>query len=226
LVERGLRWVTDTVWHPHAQDYVFRSSQIRSRPVRAIGRTGLSCGYYVGSQMVLDAAWDYDLVEAQARYAIDYLPAVKDFLQNCPGVIKVEEYVDHILAVHYSHLELARKALSESPLARQHTYSQCPPDADCLLVFPAHMSKAVALRRVQRELRIDARETLVAVDGTNDLPLLSPEIAAWQVAPSNAIAEVKERIERNRGVVSSQPYSDGVIDGIRSLLMRAGVPPE
>jgi hypothetical protein len=44
FTEAGGLWTTCTTWHPYMQEEIFRISSLKSRPARAIGRTGFNCG--------------------------------------------------------------------------------------------------------------------------------------------------------------------------------------
>ena len=218
LHESGVMWATNTAWHPYGQERVFAASNLRTRPVRAIGSTGLRCGSYVDGTLVLDAAWDYFLTEAQARYAIDILPRAKEVLNAARSVDFVEEYFDYILAVTYRDRDSFVTDWREHEALQAQTILQFPRERPCALVLPAHMSKGYALERVQKTLGISPEETMVAADGTNDLTMLEPEVARWQVAPANAVDEVKQRVIANNGVVASRAHSDGVVDAARELM--------
>ena len=91
-------------------------------------------------------------------------------------------------------------------------------DTARLLISPYYLSKAVAVKRIQKQLNISSEFTMIAGDGINDLPMLERNIAAMQIAPSNALSQVKKKVKQNGGVIGTLPYSDGVLEAARKLL--------
>ena len=86
----------------------------------------------------------------------------------------------------------------------------------------AAYSKGTALSEIARRLDISSDLILAAGDHLNDLPMLSREHARWLVAPSNAIARVKEAVRRQDGFVSDEPHGLGVARGVQFFLRSAG----
>ncbi len=76
--------------------------------------------------------------------------------------------------------------------------------------------KGSALAELCRLEGIARENVLCAGDHFNDLPMLDTVRAAMLVCPSNAIDPVKEAVLAGGGHVASQPFSDGVAEGIRS----------
>jgi HAD superfamily hydrolase (TIGR01484 family) len=79
-------------------------------------------------------------------------------------------------------------------------------------------SKGTALGEIARRHGISPDQVVAAGDHLNDLPMLSSRYARWLIAPSNAIAVVKESVRRQGGHVSEEPCGHGVAQGLRSLL--------
>ena len=79
-------------------------------------------------------------------------------------------------------------------------------------------NKGTALSEICRMLGVSAKETFVAGDHFNDLPMLQRKRAAWLAAPANAIAEVQETVREQGGYVSPFSAGDGVADALRQCL--------
>jgi HAD superfamily hydrolase (TIGR01484 family) len=79
-------------------------------------------------------------------------------------------------------------------------------------------NKGSALGEIARRLQISSESIVAAGDHLNDLPMLSTQYARWLIAPSNAIPAVKEAVRQQHGHVSDERCSDGVCQGLRSLL--------
>ncbi len=78
--------------------------------------------------------------------------------------------------------------------------------------------KGSALGELSRHLGIHADQVVAAGDHVNDLSMLSHRYARWLIAPSNAVAEVKETVARQAGVLSPHPCGHGVEHGLRTIL--------
>jgi len=76
-------------------------------------------------------------------------------------------------------------------------------------------NKGSALGEIARRLGIDRGEVFAIGDHLNDLPMLSREYARFIAAPSNAIALVKETMQRAEGFISRHPHRHGVADAIK-----------
>jgi HAD superfamily hydrolase (TIGR01484 family) len=87
----------------------------------------------------------------------------------------------------------------------------------------AAYSKGTALSEIARRLSVGPDLILAAGDHLNDLPMLSREHARWLVAPSNAIALVKDAVRKQDGFVSDEPHGHGVARGVQFFLESAGV---
>jgi len=74
------------------------------------------------------------------------------------------------------------------------------------------------LSEIARRLGVSRDHVLAAGDHLNDLPMLTRERARWLVAPSNAIALVKEAVRRQEGFVSDEPHGHGVARGLEFFL--------
>jgi len=88
----------------------------------------------------------------------------------------------------------------------------------------AAYNKGTALAELSRRLGLTPREVFAAGDHLNDLPMLSSSYARWLAAPDNAIERVKEAVLRQLGFVSSLAHGEGVADGLKHHLARAGHP--
>lgn len=81
--------------------------------------------------------------------------------------------------------------------------------------------KGSALGELSRHLGIHADHVVAAGDHVNDLSMLSHQYARWLIAPSNAVAEVKEKVSRQSGVIAPHPCGHGVEHGLRTVLASA-----
>lgn len=216
----GVLWVTCTTWHPYIQDKVFKASNLKSRPVRAIGRTSFNCGLYIDGKIYLDAEWDHEMISYKAEFNRKYLGIIREFLNSFIEEGELTEYFDYIFSLELSSLnrEEITEKFNSSKIVKEKTYFVFLPDGKTVMVFPWYLSKGLALKKVQNILGISPEFTMVACDGVNDLPMLEKNIAALQVAPANADPEVKEKVRMNGGIVSTLNYSDGVVESAKKLL--------
>ncbi|MCM8829945.1 MAG: HAD hydrolase family protein [Candidatus Omnitrophica bacterium] len=216
----GVLWATCTTWHPYIQDMVFKASSLKSRPVRAIGRTSLNCGLYINKKLYLDAGWDHEMLSYKVEFDKKYLHSVREFLKAYTQEGVLTEYFDYIFSLEFSSLNREEITLefNSCQVIKEKTYFVFPPDGKTVLVFPWYMSKGLAVKKIQKSLGISPEFTLVACDGVNDLTMLEKEISTLQVAPANADPEVKEKIKENGGFISSLFYSDGVVEAAKKLL--------
>lgn len=78
-------------------------------------------------------------------------------------------------------------------------------------------NKGSALAEIGRRLGVAAEEIAAAGDHLNDLPMLCSRYARWLIAPSNAIAPVKEAVLRQNGYVSELANGNGVAWGLEKI---------
>jgi len=220
ISEKGVVWATCTTWHPYIQERVFKVSNLKSRPIRAIGRTSLNCGLYINGELYLDAEWDNEMISYKAEFHREYLLPLKEFLNDFAKAGKLTEYFDYIFSIELPVIN--RKEITErhnsNDIIREKTYLLFMPDGKTFLIFPWYLSKGLAVRKVQNIIGIPPQFTMIAADGVNDLPMLEKGVASLQVAPANADPEVKEKVRENGGIVSELSYSDGVVEAARKLL--------
>lgn len=222
IQDQGIAWVTNTTWHPIGQDEVFQRSDLRSRPLRMIGRTGLVCGMYHQEELVLDAAWDQSITESQYQYARQFLPKLGEAIRSFPEVDQSSTTFDLITNIHTDNPGLVDDRLHEIPGFDLRAYVEHNADPRQLNVFPSYMSKGSALKRVQLELGVGPEETLVAGDGFNDLPMMHPDVAHHSICPVNAQETVKCHVQAHNGHVATLPFGDGLVQAAISILARCG----
>jgi hydroxymethylpyrimidine pyrophosphatase-like HAD family hydrolase len=83
-------------------------------------------------------------------------------------------------------------------------------------------NKGTALSEISKRLGIGAERVFAAGDHLNDLPMLMTQFARHLSAPANAIAAVKEAVQRQNGFVSDLPQGHGVAEGLEFHLQKAG----
>ena len=219
ISSQGVLWATCTTWHPYSQDQVFEASVLKSRPVRALGRTSLSSGLYINGRLYLDAEWEHEMVFKKVDFDGNYAQEIRKYLRSCPEILSVIEYFDYIFEVEYkTDKKSISRILKSNQAIKKQTYRMFSSEAPSVAIYPSYMSKGVAVKRLQKTLGISAELTLVAADGINDMPMLKKSVASLQVAPANADGQVKKAVRRNGGIVGTIPYSDGVIEAAKKLL--------
>jgi len=217
ISSHGTLWATCTSWHPYIQDKVFRESKLKSRPVRLLGGTGLYCGVYSENRLYLDAEWDVEMISLKSDFGNNYAAKIKDFLKGSRQLEGFIEYEEHIFGIKSKGGKSLKKILGSCELFK-NTYILYSSDGTGGQIFPYYMSKGAAVNKIQKQLGILPENTIAAGDGTNDLSMMQKSVASYQIAPANADPQVKRVIRRNRGIVSSLLYSDGVVDAGRKIL--------
>lgn len=81
-------------------------------------------------------------------------------------------------------------------------------------------NKGSALGEITRLLGLNRSEVLAVGDHLNDLPMLSPEYAAFLAAPANAVPMVKKAVQAAGGYLSPRSHGNGVADAIKYYLAR------
>jgi HAD superfamily hydrolase (TIGR01484 family) len=113
----------------------------------------------------------------------------------------------------HDYLEVFCQGLNDLVVVRNDVYARFSHKA---------FNKGTALAEIARRLDVKPEEIVACGDHLNDLPMLSREFAHWLVAPVNAIAQVKEVVLRQNGIVSEKHCGHGVAHGIADVLRRAG----
>lgn len=78
-------------------------------------------------------------------------------------------------------------------------------------------NKGTALKKLASDLGMTREQILVAGDHLNDLPMLRAELARWVVAPSNAVPQVVQAVQREGGWLMERPASHGLSDALDRL---------
>lgn len=228
LDEMGVMWATNTTWGACGQDRLFRKSRLLSRPVRLLGRTGLHCGLYLDGRVVLDAAWDEWIAGEQWRYSREVIPPLLERLATDAGISLGTPTSDQQYPIRWITPPDASAIAGLEAILGGSFYYQAGSDGREGTLFPAFMSKGVALRRIQEEMGISAARTIVAGDGINDLPMFQPSLAGAMIAPANAHPLICRQVHLHGGIVSRKNFSEGVVDAVHSLASRgssqAGAP--
>lgn len=216
ISEKGIFWATATTWHPQMQDRVFKRSKLRSRPVRAVGRTCFSCGIYIGNKMYLDAKWDIEMLIKKVNFERKYVRQIRDFLSS----VKEIEFTELFDFIFDCNIRVSKRKilsiLNSNRIMKNKTYNLFY-NSEHFQIFPYYLSKDNGIKKIQKLLKITSEETVVAGDGINDIHIFDKKIAKFQIVPSNAHPEVKKAVKKNGGVVAKRRYSDGVIEGFKKL---------
>ncbi|HON08829.1 MAG TPA: HAD family hydrolase [Verrucomicrobiota bacterium] len=75
-------------------------------------------------------------------------------------------------------------------------------------------NKGTALSEIIRLIGAAAESVFAAGDHINDLPMLDKRVAAYIVAPSNAVDDVKKYVIAQNGFVCSKPAGEGILEAI------------
>lgn len=86
----------------------------------------------------------------------------------------------------------------------------------------AAYGKGPALSEVVRHYGVAPQNVLAAGDNFNDLTMLTPEVAAYLVCPSNAVESVKKRVAVCDGVVAEGIASEGLVEAFEKIFLPAG----
>lgn len=219
ISKRGILWATCTTWHPYMQDIVFKKSLLKSRPIRAIGRTSMECGLYKNGKIYLDAEWNHEFLSYKVEFEKEYLNLVRDYLKSIREITSFIEYFDYIFSLKFKcKREEIVEILNREKVIKEKTYFVFLPDGETIQIFPWYLSKGISLKKLKEKLKISEKNILIACDGVNDLPMIDKKIGNWFVCPENSDPEVKEKVKSCGGVISKLKFSDGVIDGIRKIL--------
>lgn len=79
-------------------------------------------------------------------------------------------------------------------------------------------NKGTALSEILRLIGATAESVFAAGDHINDLPMLDKRIAAYIVAPSNAVDDVKKYVIAQNGFVCSKPAGEGILEAFNFYL--------
>jgi HAD superfamily hydrolase (TIGR01484 family) len=77
--------------------------------------------------------------------------------------------------------------------------------------------KGSAMAEVAKLIGVDAAHTFAIGDSDNDLDMLNPELARYLACPSNACAEVRERVRHSGGYIAKNPTSRGTVEALQSV---------
>ncbi len=79
-------------------------------------------------------------------------------------------------------------------------------------------NKGTALGELTRRLGLEPNQVFAVGDHLNDLPMLSRRFARCLAAPANAVAEVRDCVRRQGGLLCARSHGGGVADAIKYYL--------
>ncbi len=144
-----------------------------------------------------------------------------DLIHQIRGWI-VKNFDAHLYAELWSPLCIIAKTEADADEIHNHTEARCREVPGLSIVRNGgyfrfshdRFNKGTALAEVGRLMSLTRNEIFAAGDHFNDLPMLDGTHARWVAAPSNAIPEAKEIVEKAGGFVSNHPCSLGVLDAL------------
>ena len=80
--------------------------------------------------------------------------------------------------------------------------------------------KGNSLAELCRLEKLRPEEVFATGDQPNDLPMLTPEVAAFLACPANAIESVQLAVARHGGFVAARSHGDGVADALKHFLKK------
>jgi len=229
LDAHGVRWGTNTTWHPRLQMQMLARSAARSRPAFLYGRTGLfrACAPSPGEAPVHDAAWERQAADLERWWQCDVVPVLHSYVGSHAeaAAISLHPVPDEpLMVLAQFHGRAWRRHLRRlNTFLRSHGHAYTQPDSGrhAAVILPVRMSKGAALATAQADLGVAPRRTLVAGDGENDLTMLKRRRARFQVCPANAHAAVRRAVQANRGAIGTADFADGVIQAACRVLGQA-----
>ncbi|MEA1993511.1 MAG: HAD family hydrolase [Euryarchaeota archaeon] len=90
------------------------------------------------------------------------------------------------------------------------------PHKDAVDVIPKGLSKAYALRYLEKKNYIKVKKTVAFGDGMNDYEMLKE--VEFPVTVSNAHTEIKSLVKKRRGFIAEQSYGKGVLEAVENLI--------
>lgn len=221
----GNLWATNTTWGLEAQRLLILGSRVTSLPVFVCGESGRRIGRLVDGTVVLDPVHEATVQAADHAFREKMWPIVRPLMAGllADDLVRRAAY-DYYRGQYMIDLDCQDDCAGEvwrrlEPLlASGDYYTWSPQHGTTICLLPRHMNKGEAVRALQQRLEIGPERTILAGDGTNDLPMLSRSLAHWLVCPANAEPQVKARVEELGGIVAEQDYSWGVVEGVRSIL--------
>lgn len=230
LGRHGIQWATNTTWAPAAQSQVITRSGVKSDPAFLAGGTGIHFAYLRGGELTHDIEHGKEMLARQKRFHKKNWPVVRGILQSLlreelvDGVAYNSEYCQCMVTFHCQRRNSARAWARLEPLLRSGEFYSWSNDGGRTggALLPHFMNKGEAVIKMRRLLGLDPESVLVAGDGVNDLHMFEPEVARWCVCPDNADPVVKAAVRKMGGVIASQKFSWGVVEGANELIKRAG----
>lgn len=224
MQERGAKWVINTGRELSSLMDSLGRSRLMVKPdylvlvEREIYR-------HEHSQYVQDEAWNRACDAAHAelfrRVRAD-VPRLRDWVEErCGGIFYEDAYSPFcLIAERNDKIEVIHQYLSDYCRTVPHL-TLVRNDVSSRFSHEAY-NKGTALAEIARQLQITPQETFAAGDHLNDLPMMSLRHAHWLAAPANAIAAIKETVEKQNGFVSEKSHGHGVAEGLEKAVRNAG----
>jgi len=227
LDNMGVKWATNTTWGLEMQESLILNSCVKSEPAFLCGGTGSTLGKIERGRLLQDKEYNQAVIERDKAFRAEHWQQVREVCQSLLGHDAVEELAydsQNILSfrVRPDHLERVENILFPL-LEGGRFYRFDPQNIVSVSLLPHYMNKGRIMAFMEKRLGLSPESIIVAGDGHNDLPMFLPELASFMVCPGNACAELKQAALSAGGYVSEHSFSEGVTEGVRTVLGRNGV---
>lgn len=225
LDARGIWWATNTTWAPEEQWKVMRKSGVLSIPALLSGHTGRKLARVDGGRLVHDVEHEQQIAAQDAAFRARIWPRVRQlfasFLREDLVSRLAFDYFEPQCMIDFTARPECEKrvwALVQPLLDSGDYYEFHLPRGSTGMLLPSGMNKGNIVTVMQRRLGVGPEETIVAGDAANDRHMFDKTLAHWMVCPANAEEAIVERVRLQGGLVSDQPFSWGVTEGVNRIL--------
>jgi len=224
----GIGWATNTTWGPEGQFVVAKRSGVKTAPTFLTGQTGRLLATVKNGQLVPDHAHEKRIIARENRFRRTHWPRVRKLFMK----LLADDLVTRI-AFDFFHQNMvtftcrpgqtARVwAILDPLLASGKYYAWTPKRGRNGTLLAWFQNKGEIVKLFHRRLHLKPENILVAGDASNDLHMFDPTLARWMVCPANAEPCVQQAVRQHGGVVATQDFSWGVIEGVSAILTRLG----
>jgi hydroxymethylpyrimidine pyrophosphatase-like HAD family hydrolase len=224
LAANGIRWATNTTWSVELQLEMIRDSGVKSDPVLLTGGSGRFAFIVQENKLLPLIQYHDEIAELDHAFMKKYHILIQSVIKGVNQRQEASEISFDLTGHNIINFKASAGKEEDlwkslKPLLGNGAYYPFNPfEKKSNTLMPVHMNKGRAVKAIQGVAGVSSKNTVVAGDAFNDLPMFKKELARYMICPANTHPELKKWIISQGGTVASKNYSWGIIEAMKVLL--------
>jgi hydroxymethylpyrimidine pyrophosphatase-like HAD family hydrolase len=220
LAEHGCEWGINSTWDVQGQWHLALVSSVKNNPKYLMGELGLRLAEIRNSSIEFIQPYT-ERMENRTEAEINkrMRPIVREIASQF--MAKRMHFYGHLF--DFSVVDDEKYAFNEFIRKFKEVEGLITSIGDGRFsAYPTMLGKGHPVRELMRLKGYSPSDIVVAGDETADLDMMAPSITSNPICPSNSAASVKEHVGKSGGVISENPYGNGIMEAFYSLAAERG----